>query len=154
MFLPSPLCLNYDVTRQETNNSCNSKTVFGMGTDPCHLNPRVFKNPQEFDPMRWILTSDSEIQAMSADLHPYSRGSRECLGRQCVSTPAELIHCKMAKLTIRHYSVAHSIICAITAGLFQRYSLSIDGPVRNIDRISTFETLPKGGSIDLRIEPR
>lgn len=60
----------------------------------------------------------------------------------------------MAKLTIRYYSVAHTIICAMIAGLFQRYSLLIDGPVRNIDRISTFETLPKGGSIDLRVEPR
>lgn len=42
------------------------------------------------------------------------------------------------------YSVAHSIICAVIAGLFQRYSLFLDGPFRDIDRISIFETLPKG----------
>lgn len=50
--------------------------------------------------------------------------------------------------------MAHGIICGIIAGLFQRYSLFLDGPFRDIERISTFETLPKGGSIVLRIEPR
>ncbi|KAJ5146152.1 cytochrome P450 [Penicillium bovifimosum] len=107
-------------------------TVFGMGSGACHLSPGVFEKPLEFMPMRWINNDPGKIQAMNANLHPYSRGPRECLGKE----------------------LAHAVICVIIAGLLQKNTLAIPGTAKEIDRISTFETLPREGRIDLLIRPR
>lgn len=42
-----------------------------------HTDPKVFANPYEFIPDRWL----GEVPALMArNLVPFSRGSRQCLG--------------------------------------------------------------------------
>ncbi|GAD93455.1 benzoate 4-monooxygenase cytochrome P450 [Paecilomyces variotii No. 5] len=60
-------------------------TVFGMGNNACHMSPKVFEEPEKFMPMRWIDNDESTIQMMSANLHPYGWGPRQCLGEKCVT---------------------------------------------------------------------
>ncbi|KAJ5775775.1 uncharacterized protein N7511_000786 [Penicillium nucicola] len=106
-------------------------TVFGMSNKACHMLPEVFENPEKFMPMRWINNDESKIQLMTANLHPYGRGQRQCLGE----------------------SVAHNIILLLIAGILKKNTLTIVEPEAFV-RISTFESLPQGGRINIHMRPR
>lgn len=56
-----------------------------MSNNACHMSPEMFETPEKFMPMRWINNDDSTIQLMSANLHPYGRGPRKCLGEKYVT---------------------------------------------------------------------
>lgn len=52
-------------------------TVVGMQNWIHHRNPVVFPNPDQFEPERWLQST----QAMEASLTPFSIGRRNCIGQ-------------------------------------------------------------------------
>ena len=46
------------------------------------MSPEVFENPEKFMPMRWINNDESTIRLMTANLHPYGRGTETMLGER------------------------------------------------------------------------
>ena len=47
------------------------------------FNPKIFPDPQKFDPDRWT-QSDEETLRLSKYMHPFSKGTRQCLAyRYC-----------------------------------------------------------------------
>ncbi|KAG6918531.1 hypothetical protein DXG01_013621 [Tephrocybe rancida] len=53
-------------------------TVVSMGASFMHLNGRIFKEPLEFRPERWL--GDQKVPGMEEFLVPFSKGPRSCLG--------------------------------------------------------------------------
>lgn len=42
--------------------------------------PRVFENPYEWQPERWLTDDQEKLALMNRNLVPFGRGSRMCLG--------------------------------------------------------------------------
>ncbi|KAJ3499068.1 hypothetical protein NLG97_g632 [Lecanicillium saksenae] len=49
-----------------------------------HKDPKIFPNPEKFDPDRWLKQSD--FKHLSKHLQPWGRGSRFCLGKELAYT--------------------------------------------------------------------
>jgi cytochrome P450 len=46
------------------------------------FNPKIFSDPQKFDPDRWT-QSDEQTARLSKYLHPFQKGHRQCLAYRC-----------------------------------------------------------------------
>lgn len=61
-------------------------TIAGIGAHSLHMNPKVFKDPEEFVPERWLETT----QEMSRDNIPFGMGSRACIARNLATVELHL----------------------------------------------------------------
>ena len=66
-----------------------------------HYNPKVWKNPENFDPDRWSPERIKEIPLLRFSWIPFSAGSRNCVGKLFAQTEAPLL-CSMI---LQEYSV-------------------------------------------------
>jgi hypothetical protein len=57
------------------------QSIISMGHYFVHMNPKIFPNPEQFNPDRWI---GPESKKLDSYLISFSRGPRMCLGVKCV----------------------------------------------------------------------
>ncbi|KAI0017858.1 benzoate 4-monooxygenase cytochrome P450 [Xylariomycetidae sp. FL0641] len=57
-------------------------TPIGMTSMINHWNEALFPNPDEFNPDRWLLDNGQPNHALEKRLIAFSRGTRDCIGRQ------------------------------------------------------------------------
>jgi cytochrome P450 len=55
-------------------------TPVGYSAYLVHNNPKLFPNPQEFNPERWTRLEPSERQRLRSYLNTFGRGTRQCVG--------------------------------------------------------------------------
>jgi len=56
-------------------------TVVSMQCYTTHRDPKVFPDPDRFDPRRWMDVGDDTLERMKDLFMPFSKGTRNCIGQ-------------------------------------------------------------------------
>ncbi|KAF4125981.1 Cytochrome P450 [Geosmithia morbida] len=70
-------------------------TVVSCTPFELHLNGKVFQDPQEFKPERW-LDDANPSEEMKRDMIPFGRGTRQCIARNLAMTELNTVVSKIA----------------------------------------------------------
>lgn len=66
------------------------QTVVSMQCYTTQRDPKVFQNPDKFDPARW-LTDEAVSNEAKESFMPFSKGTRACLGRNLALMELRLV---------------------------------------------------------------
>ena len=56
-------------------------TIVGINPWVLQHDPEVFKNPESFEPERWLIDDEAELANMEKNFFSFGAGSRVCIGR-------------------------------------------------------------------------
>ncbi|OIW26674.1 cytochrome P450 [Coniochaeta ligniaria NRRL 30616] len=92
---PVPMTLFRTVPKGESKDisgwTIPSGTVVGSQAYSLHRNPKVFDNPDVFDPDRWFTEDQEKSRAMKAHYWPFSSGARHCLGHNIATVEMKML---------------------------------------------------------------
>jgi cytochrome P450 len=69
----------------------HGQTYFEIDILGLHYNPNIWKNPETFDPDRWLPERIKEIPNFRFSFIPFSAGARNCVGKLFAQIQAPLI---------------------------------------------------------------
>ena len=85
-----------------------------MNTHFTHLSSDIYPDAMKFNPYRWL---NAEKEGTKAELekyfNPFGKGSRNCIGFQCVFSPPCLRSLLLGPLSIQLSSVKADAYCLI-----------------------------------------
>lgn len=89
------------------------------------MNPRIFPEPEKFDPDRWINAAKSG-QRLDRYLVSFGRGSRQCLGMKWVALPLfRLLSYHIRPSLTRTHSLAYAELYLTAATIFRRFEMEL-----------------------------
>lgn len=87
------------------------------------MNPRIFPEPEKFDPDRWINAAKNG-QRLDRYLVSFGRGSRQCLGMKWVALPLFRLLSSQT-LADRTPSLAYAELYLTAATIFRRFEMEL-----------------------------